>query len=414
MQNYPVPQNDNNNNNGDENKFWKNIPIFAAIIMFFSPSLIFPFLLMAGVTTAIRQSAKVQRQNQARLKANNERRRLNQKQQQEYNAFLSNIPFAALQDVVLFTREHPINTFWCVQRSAPYKSYFNNIISNGVQELVQTDIPEWTADTVLNTPTPEVAPEAYLPPSIPIPELTTEGYLAGQAVTPPPVTVPDITAETYVAGQEVKLELMFEPELKPKKNMAPQANTPAPQPVAPPPPVYSVQTNVQRQTQAPVSSADVRLMANPQQENVLALALSAHHEQMKTLFAGRFRAAHRKLFFEVTLSGYICFFADLFTPNLYLGPAFLRRYIRYISNEMRGYSESDQRYVEMFIASYQSYITVLQDFRDRLQDPEAFIMAYTQLFLRSLELSTVGDVLLMDTAQHTAAILPICEKTLGV
>ena len=179
----------------------------------------------------------------------------------------------------------------------------------------------------------------------------------------------------------------------------------------------TLEPQMQQGTVNVTTSVTGRLLPYPQQEENLARILSTHFVQMKSLFGGRFRSPSRKLFFDVALSGYICFFADLFTPDVYLGPSFLRTYTRYIyspSSTMGGVppASRDPRFVDMFITSYQSYITVLQDFRERLQDPEAFLIAYAELFLRSLEMSSVGDVLKTETIELTASILPLCENGL--
>ena len=168
---------------------------------------------------------------------------------------------------------------------------------------------------------------------------------------------------------------------------------------------------------------------NALQEGRLAKELAVVFGEIKSLFSKNLKADYEKLFFDVALIGYTAFIADLFTPNLYIGASFLETYVYSIHNnnsfDKTGfytynkestihYPTKSSKVMDMFITSYQSYISILPEFKTRLQNPIAFITAYSQLFLQFTDKTDMQNSLLPSMVALTASFLPVCEKALSV
>lgn len=167
-------------------------------------------------------------------------------------------------------------------------------------------------------------------------------------------------------------------------------------------------------TYTKITEVTGQAMPDAMQTDALARTLAEHFKQFQLLFKGRFRSPARKTTLEVYLAGYLCFFADLFTPHIYLGPTFARTFLHYINQSLTIQASNHKHFSDMFVSAYTSYGAVAEDLRSKLADPEAFISAYAQLFLTSLELSSVSEMLTLNTIEHTASILPIVEQALGM
>jgi len=165
----------------------------------------------------------------------------------------------------------------------------------------------------------------------------------------------------------------------------------------------------------------------------LSKELTALFKKIKTALCEVPEGSEQELFFDVTLVGYICFMADLFTPIIYLGGTFLDSYVFYVFEPARADSSAspfysfigkqsiikNKKFMDMFNNAYKAFISSLPNFYAEFKEPKDFINAYAQLLLRFLAENSLlnthnaeDPTLLNETTRLTASILPLCERAL--
>ena len=181
-------------------------------------------------------------------------------------------------------------------------------------------------------------------------------------------------------------------------------------------------------------SEENRPALSPVQLYTLVKDLSDFFRKLKTILCKEFENSEKELFFDVTLIGYICFMADLFTPTNYLSFPFLNNFVSalyklspsIISNNIFNTTiethplATDKEFADMFNVAYIAFISSLPSFYTTFKEPTDFITAYSQLLLRFLaenglvttQTAEEYPTLLNETARLTASILPLCEKAL--
>jgi hypothetical protein len=165
-------------------------------------------------------------------------------------------------------------------------------------------------------------------------------------------------------------------------------------------------------------------------EDILSIALVPLFTQFKNTLYKETQGSEQELFFDITLVGYICFFADLFTPTMYLGSSFLGSYVFEVSKLGGQVSDvftivdehmvfKNKKFMRIFSTAYQAFNSNLPNFYKTFKNPVDFLTAYAQLLLRFLAennlintQNTEDPVLLNETTRLTAGILPMCEKEL--
>ena len=170
-----------------------------------------------------------------------------------------------------------------------------------------------------------------------------------------------------------------------------------------------------------------------QKQESLAKVLTTIFKQLKNTLCKAFENNEQELFFDVTIIGYICFMADLFTPVNHLRTDFLEIYVYYIFEiEHAGAKVSDfynisennsitrnPEFMGMFTTAYNAFFSSLQSFYTAFKEPKDFINAYAQLLLHFLAENGLLDtqnaedpVLINEVTRPTASILPLCERAL--
>ena len=183
----------------------------------------------------------------------------------------------------------------------------------------------------------------------------------------------------------------------------------------------------------PIYSEENRPALSPFQLDTLVKDLSDFLRNLKTILCKEFENSEKELFFDVTLIGYICFMADLFTPANYLGFPFLNNYVSHVyklsplitgNNIFNTTTQehplaTNKKFADMFNAAYIAFISSLPSFYTTFKEPTDFINAYAQLLLRFLAENSLLNThnaedlaLLNETTRLTASILPLCEKAL--
>ncbi len=121
------------------------------------------------------------------------------------------------------------------------------------------------------------------------------------------------------------------------------------------------------------------------------------------------RTAEQKLSFSVWLAGYACFFADVLTPTVDLGPQFLQAYLQDLQKELYIPPAQIPQFLELFQKAFFCFAEPAEAIFTA-GDVPTILESYAQLFMAS---AGVASTLLQERLlTQTAALLPACEMAL--
>lgn len=115
---------------------------------------------------------------------------------------------------------------------------------------------------------------------------------------------------------------------------------------------------------------------------------------------------------HVYLSGFVCFFADLFTPDILLGESFLKPFVTQLFKNADFMPQDTDAYTDLFITTYNSFVTSLEHFVDTLDSPELVLYGYSKILLDLIGLPHVGINHALSVMNFILDIFTSCEACL--
>lgn len=139
----------------------------------------------------------------------------------------------------------------------------------------------------------------------------------------------------------------------------------------------------------------------------LAHALKEANIAFQKLLSPLLYTADKRVALDIYLTGYICFFADVYLYETNLGTSFLQMYARTMQNRFVHIAH----FTELSVQAYKAFVNAAEDLRQKLPDPLSFLNGYAKLLLSLLSLSADNTQLTNELVKHTASLQAVYENS---